>query len=173
MRDRIIFIIVAIVAVVIGVLVFLYGNIGNGSSMDATSSRAEYTPPSAVSVPFTKLVQGAKSDIVERVNYLITSPVELSELWKLIDATGPPPTIDFKTQMVIAVFAGKESTYSIEVSNIEDTDSRMVSIAIAKPDGICTKFATSTYEIVMVPITSLQFTHKDIQTTASCPNKLL
>jgi hypothetical protein len=166
-RETLIIIGIALVALVIGVVVFLSGQGG----VPSTSSAVANTQPSAVIVPFTEITRGSKSTVTTRVNYFITSTDELNKLWKMIDATGTPPVIDFNTHAVLAVFAGKESTSSITVAKIEDASTRMVSIAIAKPDSACTKKppATSLYEIVAVPVTSLPLAHEDIPTTATCP----
>jgi hypothetical protein len=167
-RDTLIIIGIALVALVIGVVVFLSGH---GGVPDTSSAVANTQPSAAVSVPFTEITRGSKSTVTTRVNYFITSADQLSKLWKMIDATGTPPVIDFNTHAVLAVFAGKESTSSITVAKIEDTSTRMVSVAIAKPDSACAKkpLATSVYEIVAVPTTSLPLAHQDISTTATCP----
>jgi hypothetical protein len=145
---------VALISVAIGVVVFLSGAVTNRSSV--------------VTVPFTTLIQGRQSAVARRVNYFITSSAQLSEIWKVVNASGTPPKVDFKKQAVIAVFAGNESSSSIAVAKIEDTNARMVSIAIAKPD--CTANAdASPYEIVAVPTTSLPLAHTDIPTTVDCP----
>ncbi len=157
---------VVLIVIAIGVGVFTSNN---GRVQQASPSAA--TQPSAVAVPFTKLVQGTQSTIATRVNYFITSSTQLNELWKMVGATGTPPTVDFKTQAVIAVFAGKESTSSIAVAKVEDSLARMVSITIARPSGACVskQQAATPYEIVTVPSTALPLTHTDIVTTASCP----
>ena len=120
-------------------------------------------------VPFTKLTAGRQSVVAKRVNYVITSPTQLSELWEIVSASGTPPEVDFETQAVLAVFAGNESSSSIAIAKIEDTTARTVSIAITKPD--CTKppSVASPYEIVAVSATSLPLTHTDIPITVSCP----
>lgn len=172
MRDKIIFIGVAVVAIVIGVLVFLYGNVGTDTPSSASPSLAGYDQSATVSVPFTKLAQGSESSVPMRVNYIITSPDQLDELWGLINATGTPPVVDFNTHAVLAVFAGEQSSSSIAIAKIEDTDARMVSIAITKPGDSCAKkvATTSPYEIVMVATTPLTLTHTDLPPTVSCPN---
>lgn len=168
MRDKIIIISVAVLAIVIGVLVFLSGS----TTVPDSSSVVASNQPSAVDVPFTKLMQGTQSSIATRINYLITSSTQLSELWKTIGATGAPPTIDFTKQTVLAIFAGKESTSLIAITKIEDTNARMVSIALTKPDSTCPQkeMTASPYEIVTMPITLLLLTHEDVLTTASCKN---
>lgn len=127
--------------------------------------------PTTVTVPFTKLTQGNQSIVVRRVNYVLKSPAELHELWRAVNAKGSPPDINFKTHTVIAVFAGQEASTAIAVAKIEDTNTRMVSIAIAKPNSPCAKKQSmvSPYEIVAVPATSLPLAHEDLSMTASCP----
>lgn len=168
MRDKIIIIGVAVLAIVISVLIFLSGS-GATTNSDLITSEPN-NPVTAVAVPFTKLVGGTKSNIAVRANYLITSPSELGELWAIIDAKGNPPEVDFSKQAVLAVFAGKESTSSIAIAKIEDTEARMVSISIIRPEGICAQKATATspYEIAVVPISSLPLTHEDVLTTTKC-----
>jgi hypothetical protein len=167
MRKNVLIIIgVALLAIAIGVAVFVSGNGATQNTASVVSPQ-----PSAVIVPFTKIKQGEQSAIGARVNYVLTSSSELIKLWKMVGATGTPPTVDFNKQAVIAVFAGKESTSSIAVAKVEDSDARMVSITLAKPEGACAvkKSAASPYEIVAVPATSLPLTHTDVVTTASCP----
>lgn len=167
MRDKIVIISIAVLAIVIGVLVFLSGG--------TTVSQKEYTsepnnPVTVVPVPFTKIVTGTKSTVATRANYLITSASELTELWKMIDAKGKPPVVDFTKEAVIAVFAGKESTSSIAIAKIEDAQTRTVSISITKPEGSCANkiAATSPYMIAAVAASSLPLTHHDVLTTTKC-----
>jgi len=152
----------ALTTIVIGIFIFFY----NGGSFINTSS-------AAVVVPFTRIVQGDHSIVATRVNYLISSTDEFDKLWEMVDASGTPPLVDFNTHAVIAVFAGEQPTagYAIEVSQIEDSTERTVSLTLAKPDNDCMEgqVITSPYEIVVVPTTSLPLTHEDIQTTANCP----
>jgi len=158
-------------AIIIGILVFLYGST-NAPTIPSSMATENQSAVSAVTVPFTKLAQGKKSTIEDRVNYLITSPSELGELWKMIDATSTPPKIDFKKDAVIAVFSGQEPTtgYAISVTEIEDADARKVSITLTKPSDGCmlAQVITAPYEIVTVPVTALPLTHEDIATTTNC-----
>lgn len=129
----------------------------------------------AIAVPFTTLVQGEQSGVNVRVNYLITSPDDLSELWKTIRATSTPPSVDFATQAILAIFGGQSALASVSVANIIDAPSagqRIVSIAITEPDESCAKKASdaSPYAIVSVPTTTLDLAHEDIIQTAACSN---
>jgi len=129
-------------------------------------------PPSAF-VAFTELASGTQSSVRARKNYLITSQDELRELWKLVDVQGPPPTVDFSKQSVIAVFAGEQPTagYAIAVRRVGDSDAtRVVSVEIASPSTTCllTGAPTKPYQVVKLPATALLWTHQDSATTTSC-----
>ena len=170
-RDILMLIGMALTAVAIGVFIFfLDPNLPSSSSSAVANNDAQ----SAVTVPITKLAQGSHSTVSRRVNYFITSPSHLQYLWKMIDAAGTPPAIDFKKEAVLAVFAGERPTtgYAIEVSKVLDSSSRLVSITLAKPDDSCMtgQSLTAPYEIVAVPTTSLPLAHEDISTTVSCKN---
>ena len=158
----------AAVLVVAAVLVLIFNSSTPASSGGAASQ------PAAAEVSFTRLVSGMQSGITTRVNYVITSPEEMNELWGMIAATGTPPAVDFSTHAVLAIFAGDEPSASIKVAKIEDrSDERMVSIMLANPDASCpqkTKKGASPYELVAVPATPLPLAHADILTTASCKN---
>ena len=166
MRDNKILIGVALVAVIIGVGIFLY----SGSSWRGTSPE-DASASVAGAVSFTPLARGVESSVHERVNYLITSSDQLSQLWKTIGAGGMPPAVDFSTHEVIAVFAGSDPVADITVAKIQDTTTRMVSVSIAKPDGTCAgKDSGSPYQIVAMPTTSLPLAHQDLVSTTSCAN---
>jgi hypothetical protein len=165
MREKIMLISMATVAVVAVGMLFLIGQ-----TSPSALSAAKQSEPAVVIVPVTKLVQGMQSGIAVRANYLITSAADLTKLWKMIGATSTPPVVDFTKDTVLAVFAGDEPSLAIAVAKVEDTTERLVSITITRPDGTCTtkKPITSPYEIVTVPTTPLPITHEDIDATTSC-----
>ena len=171
MRDTLIIIGLALVAVVVGLFIFLYGQ---GSLSNAASSSAVTYGASApaATVPFTELAQGAHSTVSVRANYLITSNAQLAKLWKMIDARGQTPVINFATNDVIAVFAGKEPTagYAVTVSKVVDANTREVTVALTSPGGNCVlaQSATAPYQVIELPKTSLALTHVDQKITASC-----
>ena len=80
-----------------------------------------------IAVPFLKIASGVRSTVSTRANYLITSADQFTKLWSMIDATGTPPQIDFKSDEAIAVFAGNESLASstIVVTRVYDTSARL------------------------------------------------
>jgi len=156
---------------VLGAFLIVYGRSGATAPQPAAGVVAQVVPVAAV--PFTEVAHGLKSEVMERNNYVITSSGELASLWKLIDATGTPPEIDFKKNAVIAIFAGEQPTtgYAISVAKVEDAGARIVSITLTMPDRNCAtgQSLTTPYDIVAVPATSLPFAHKDIPTTKGCP----
>lgn len=165
--------IAALVAIGIGVGVVIFDNdVFKDIPSSVSSSSGTNGQLSAVIVPFTEIARGSSSAIPTRVNYHLTSPDQLHDLWQTIGAVGTPPAVDFKTRAVLAIFAGKEPSSAIAIAKIEDTDTRLVSIVVAKPDTACAKegVTASPYEIVTVPATTLPLTHKDILATTSCSN---
>lgn len=167
-RQTLIAIEVALASITIGVFFFIIGVLS-----DRPSSTVADMQISAIPVSFTSLVHGTRSEVTRRVNYFITSSVDLKQVWKMVDAVGTPPKVDFKKNSVIAVFAGPQPTagYAIKVSKVIDSNTRLVSITIEKPDGGCKPKAVATmpYELVAVPATTLPLAHEDISTTVSCP----
>lgn len=132
-------------------------------------------PPATVGespISFTQLAMGSRSGIDRRTNYLITSEGQLRELWKLIDAGGAVPSVDFTQDDVIAVFSGTEPTvgHTIEVSRVEETRSRLVTVTITRPGPTCAlaQMFTNPYQVVIVKKSSLPYTHKDVTVTRSC-----
>lgn len=125
-----------------------------------------------VAVPFTELATGLHAKVDWRANFLITSAPEMSELWKIIDAAGQTPVINFDTNDVIAVFAGDKPTggYSIAVSRVTDGTLRTVTVTLTSPGGSCflAESLTSPYQIIEIPKGSLPLTHQDEVVTQSC-----
>ena len=158
-----------VVAIIIGVFVFLYG--GSGVSNTSLSSANE-NRLAAVAVPFIELAQGVQSNISMRTNYLITSASQLEKLWKIVDTNDKIPNVDFTKNYIVAVFAGNEPTtdYAISVSKIEDTDVRTVTVTLVKPGNNCLgkDLTTTPYNLVALPKTSLPFTHEDQAATTDC-----
>ncbi|MDP2655850.1 MAG: protease complex subunit PrcB family protein [bacterium] len=162
-RDFIGIIVVAVIAIAIGVYLFYSGEYQPSSVTNQQAS---------VIVPFTALAEGSRSKVESRVNYLITTQEELVELWKFLEEPPPVPKVDFTKKVVAAVFAGKAPTsgYDINVVEVQDADKRVVKIELIKPDESCilAQSLTAPYQVVELPKTSLPFTHADVWTTKSC-----
>lgn len=169
MRDVPPIIIFVLLAACIGVVAAIFYTTGNLPGGGAPLGGALGTP-----VPFSVLASGAHSSVTARKNYLITSEDQLRELWKLVDAGGSPPTIDFSVYQVLAVFTGTEPSagYAISITKVADGTGRMVSIQLTSPGVSCLAATTLTapYEIVRITTTALAYTHENTATTMSCLN---
>jgi hypothetical protein len=156
---------VSVAAIAVGIAVF--------SHPDTNPVQTPTTDTIEVaSIPFREIAHGSHSAVSRRVSYLITSPTGLLALWKMIDAEGQPPEVDFTYENVIAVFTGNVPTagYDIKVSKIEDTQSRMVTVLITKPGASCllADSVTNPYQIIALSKTALAVGHEDQEKTISC-----
>ncbi len=164
-----------LVLAVLSAFLITYGRNTTNSSQ-TTMVNQVYQPKVAAgsigTTTFVEITHGTQSEIKKRTNYLITSQEGLTKLWKLIQANAPEPKVDFNTHAIIAVFAGQKPTggYSISVTKIEDGEMRNVVVTLTSPGADCmvTQAVTTPYQIVTVPITSLSFTHNNLETTTSC-----
>ena len=144
---------------------------GSQSSEEAASGGS--TEVVGDDVPFTTLASGEQSSVSARKNYIIHSDFQLRELWKMVNASPVAPTVDFSVNDVIAVFTGEEPTagYEIAVVKVMDSSSeRRIFIRIRKPGASCTpaQMLTNSFEIAVVPKTTLPLTHEDTVETISC-----
>ena len=169
-RDAVI--LTSAIAVAIGVGVFIF--FSNGGNLASVFSAVTDNNSRAGIVPFTEIARGSQSAIERRVNYIITSPDQFNELWGIINASGMPPKVDFKTHAVIAVFAGQEPVagYEIAVNKVEDNGERMVSITLARPGDGCAvaQVKTAPYQLITLPTTSLPLAHEDRVIEMNCPS---
>ena len=164
------------ILIVIGILLVATIFIAFRSSKSPLTTSTPGVPSAstgeAIEVSFRELAHGSQSTVSRRANYIIMSPTELSALWKMIDAGGEAPTVDFSANEVVAVFAGDKPTagYDIEVIKVEDAGTRLVNVVLTKPGGSCllAEVQTNPYQIIEVPKTALTLTHEDQTTTPSC-----
>ena len=172
MRDTLIVIALTLVAIAIGAGLYFYGWGSLITVPPIFSSSTSQNSVQGTDVPFTVLATGSNAAVQERKNYLISSTPELRELWKLLNAPGDPPAVDFTQSSVLAIFAGQEPTagYSIAVSKVADAASRLVVISLTRPGGSCilAQMVTTPYEVISLPKTTLPLTHEELTTTASC-----
>lgn len=161
------------VVVLIFMGVFAFSDLNTSvQSVQPTVAKESVAPPPAT-VPFTKITEGVRSSVQKRVNYIITSPDQLSELWKVAGIGGSVPVVDFTKEDVLAVFSGPKpvSGFAIAVARVEDSKKRMVTITLINPNEQCSvlRHATTTpYQIVAVPKTILPLFHEDETVTRSC-----
>ncbi len=170
MRDILILIGLALASLVVGTAVYLFSDGKNTlSRQNANTSQASSI------VAFVPIVSGLNSSVTKRKNYLVTSPTQFKELWKMFSTNSKPPVVDFVSSNIIAVFAGQKPTtgYSISVSKIKDSDTRTVTVLLTHPDKNCvlTQALTAPYQIIKIPKSTLPLDHTDISTTTPCLNK--
>jgi hypothetical protein len=157
----------AVAALAVGIALITHTGPASTGQAPATANSTE-----AVSVPISEVVHGIHSTVSKRANYLITSQTGFLALWALIDAGTQPPNIDFSKNDIIAVFTGDEPTagFDITVSQVEDSQSRMVTVLVTKPGSSCLpkESSTSPYQIIELPKTTLPLSHQDQEHTTSC-----
>lgn len=160
MKETLIVVGLAAVAVVVGGTLFVFG-----PSVPSSGAKAP--------VPFTEITSGTQSAVAKRVNYLISSEEQFDHLWKLIHTEKSRPSIDFSKSVVAAVFAGTLPTagYEIQVAQVADVGSaRMVNVVLKKPGENCAlaEVQTAPYQIVEIPRSELPLTHEDLISTVNC-----
>lgn len=90
------------------------------------SSSAGLNKEKIISVSFSTIDKGFRSGIKERKFVVIKTEKEWEEFWRLHKKTFLPeqqiPPVDFKQEMVIAVFSGEKRTggYGIEIKRVEE-----------------------------------------------------
>jgi hypothetical protein len=90
------------------------------------SSSAGLNKEKIISVSFSTIEKGFRSGIKERKFVVIKTEKEWEEFWRLHKKTFLPeqqiPPVDFKQEMVIAVFSGEKRTggYGIEITRVEE-----------------------------------------------------
>lgn len=171
MRNQLVILALCLFAIVVGVVLYF----GTPHSRPVTGSGTLPAVPANQAVTFSVLDEGTTASITDRKNYAIYDPGEFATFWqKTHPGKTKPPTIDFNTDYVIAVFAGTEPTmgYSIHVSKVTDNgNTRAVAVTLEKPGQGCTpKIATSTpYQFVVVPFGNANaLTHTDTEAAKDC-----
>ncbi len=176
MRDLLVVGLVAVVAVVLGTFLFFFEPSAFNSQFK-TQVNAALQASGTGAVHSTVLAQGMDAiSITNRTNYRIQNAQDLQSLWALVygsNDTPNPPTVDFSKNEVLAVFDGAHATngYSIKITSITDGAQRVAIVTHDVPGTSCTlkHAATSPFEIVEVPKTSLGMSHQDQTSTSTCP----
>jgi hypothetical protein len=174
MRDLLLIIGISVMAVLLGVALFLFGP----KSLQSDVNNAFLTGKVGTSghTGFILLEQGSDAiSIVQRTNYRITSMSDLQALWPLIygDRDAPRiPDVNFDNYEVIAVFDGSHAGggYGVSVTEIlDDNPIRTISVNHALPNPACPmKGPSSPYELIQVPKTSNSLAHQDVTSVSVC-----
>jgi len=99
---------------------------------------ADETATTENKITFRILSQGQTSGLAQRKFLTLRSAAEFSELWGIHTQLNPQrqPKIDFKQQMVVAVFMGEQRTggYAIRIENIIEHEKMIqVNVVLTKP----------------------------------------
>lgn len=76
-------------------------------------------------IPFTTIDQGAHSGLQQPSHAVLRTWEQWATLWaQHVGPSAVPPSVDFSTEMVIAVFIGRRSTagYEVEITQVLLTD---------------------------------------------------
>lgn len=125
-------------------------------------------------VEFESIEQGYYSGYTEAENIVIKDNEEYGAVWGQIYSGStpptPPPTVDFSTHMVIAVFMGEFNTggYSIEVTKITESKNKII-VYVTKthpsPEDNVTLALSQPYHIVKTALSekNVSFKIKEIK----------
>jgi PrcB C-terminal len=85
----------------------------------------------AVQLPFQTIAKGYRSGVRESLQTVARNQAEWDSVWKKHSVETnppPPPFIDFKRQIVVAVFLGEKPTggYDVEIIRVEQSDGALV-----------------------------------------------
>ncbi|MBY0549849.1 MAG: protease complex subunit PrcB family protein [Candidatus Obscuribacterales bacterium] len=108
-------------------------------------------------VAFSSIDNGTSSGIEDKSNWLIRTDEEWKSFWRKHKATETPPEaaprVNFKTDMVIAVFAGTKSSggYTVKVVHVSHSDESIrVDALLNKPKrgSMNSQMMTQPYDII-------------------------
>ncbi len=108
-------------------------------------------------IVITTIKQGSYCGMRMATNIEITNKKDWEAFWVRFCTLEPrpeAPTIDFRKQVVLAVFMGQQTSggYSIEISSVERSDGMIIaSIRRTRASGMVTMALTQPYHIVSIP----------------------
>ncbi len=111
-------------------------------------------PVEELPIPFTTIAMGEQSGIHRARNVVVRNAGEWNRLWQEHgEAAGKRPAIDFRRDMVIAVFLGQRPVagYRVRIVDVRQTpDALRVQVRERKPDGDALLAQVLTYPYVMI-----------------------
>jgi len=108
-------------------------------------------------IAFTTIQQGSYCGVRTAKPLLITNKRDWAVFWDnfcTLVPTPDAPTIDFRKQVVLAVFMGQQTSggYKIQVSSVEKLEGKIIAkVKKTRPSGISTMAMTQPYHIVSIP----------------------
>jgi PrcB C-terminal len=117
----------------------------------------EFSKP-AVQIRFQTIAKGYRSGVRESLQTVARNQTEWEAVWKKHSVETnppPPPFIDFKRQIVVAVFLGEKPTggYDVEIIRVDQSDGALVIHYREKsplPGSIAIQAMTQPFHIIQV-----------------------
>jgi hypothetical protein len=110
----------------------------------------------AVSVPFHTIARGVDSKIVTRHELVVRTGGTWHLTWYKHHGMSDTPEIDFRRDMVVAVFTGHQSTHasSVEIVSVSREDRSLIVRYRVQVDAVPTtaRAAAAPFHIVAVPV---------------------
>ncbi len=175
MRHILIVLSICVVAIIMGILLYVYGP-SELREVPVQSGASAISADAAADVPFSVLVSGTSAVAQpERKNFAVYGEEDFQRLWEQAYGEEAPvlPSVNFEEEYVIGVFAGERSSggYAIAVSRVTDENAvRTVTIALTTPGPSCavTQALTSPFQFVTVPLSDRTLARVDQELEASC-----
>jgi len=120
------------------------------------------------------LEQGSRSSYKDKGALIVSDFKTFREVWKKAHGSETGiPTIDFSSEMVLAVFQGKKNTggHSIRISDITNDEGQLnVSVVETVPGSSCvvTQSETQPYHLISIPITGQTINFKSETVVNDC-----
>ncbi len=104
-------------------------------------------------IPLTTVARGTLSSIDQARQVVARTEAELEALWKQHGSGQPTPKIDFRTRMVVGVFAGSRPTagYGVEIVAVRREGTELVveyREAKPAPDQMVAQIITAPFHLV-------------------------
>lgn len=134
----------------------------NDSKVQKTAVSSGASSPRSISVQ--TIAKGVRSGIREFLETVIRNDAEWRALWQRhtsLQSTPPPlPAIDFKNELVIAIFLGEKPTggYAVEITSAERSDGVLTITYDEKsprPGGMTIQALTQPFDIIRLAVTGI------------------
>lgn len=133
-------------------------------TMSCASTKSNST---AQQITHEVLLQGSNGGYTTPKKMIIKNQKELQSVYTQINLTRKPgyrvPKVNFKEEMVIALFIGEKSSggYAISISKIEDLETEVHAfIKETQPEGMATMAITQPFYFCKIPRTEKQIVFK-------------
>lgn len=146
----------AVWLVILVIPLFLWSLEANGNSAERYRGEVSMASIWARRISFQTIFKGYQSAVREPMQIIARNKAEWKALWdKHGAAESKPPAVDFRREIVIAVFLGEKPTggHEIAITDVEQIDGKLVVSYVGKgppPGGLVTQAFTQPFHIVRV-----------------------